>query len=73
MQKIIEKSNFQVWQMEDILFVIGEEKNTHFLQNWLWDNNFNGEIVELKIGYINVVKNGKVVNTHQVLESGEII
>ena len=72
MKKIIEKSNFQVWQMEDILFIVGEEKNTHFLQNWLWENNFNGEIIELKIGYINVVKNGNVVNTHRVLENGEI-
>lgn len=72
MKKIIEKSNFQVLEMENVLFVIGEEKNTHFLQNWLWENNFNGEIVELKVGYINVVQNGKVVSTHKVLENGEI-
>lgn len=72
MKKIIEKNNFQVWKMEDILFVIGEEKHTHCLQNWLWENNFNGEIIELKIGYINVCQNGKVVNTHRVLENGEV-
>lgn len=72
MEKIIEKSNFQVWKMEDILFIIGEEKHTHFLQNWLWKNNFSGEIVELKVGYINVVQNGNVVNTHKVLENGAV-
>lgn len=63
MEKIIQKSNFQVWKMENILFVIGEEKHTHFLQNWLWKNNFSGEIIELKNGnVVNVQKMEKLNN-----------
>ena len=72
MKKVIQKSNFKVWKMEDILFVFGEEKNTHFLQNWLWENDFNGKIIELKIGYINVVYHGNVVKTYRFFENGDV-